>query len=48
VGWPWHGTLSAAAGQFHLGGHFDWANRVFVAEAVAPLLRGGAARAAEY
>ena len=24
--------------QFHLGGHFGWANRVFVAEVVAPLL----------
>jgi hypothetical protein len=26
------------ARQFHLGGHFGWANRVFVAEVVAPLL----------
>jgi pimeloyl-ACP methyl ester carboxylesterase len=26
--------------QFHLGGHFGWANRVFVAEVVAPLLVG--------
>ncbi len=25
-------------GQFHWGGHFGWANRVFVAETVAPLL----------
>jgi pimeloyl-ACP methyl ester carboxylesterase len=28
-------------GQFHWGGHFGWANRVFVAEEVAPLLHGG-------
>jgi pimeloyl-ACP methyl ester carboxylesterase len=28
-------------GQFHWGGHFGWANRVFVAEEVAPLLREG-------
>ncbi len=26
--------------QFHLGGHFGWANRVHVAETVAPLLFG--------
>jgi len=25
-------------GQFHWGGHLGWANRVFVAETVAPLL----------
>jgi alpha-beta hydrolase superfamily lysophospholipase len=31
--------------QFHLGGHFGWANRVFVAEVVAPLLLGTSARA---
>jgi alpha-beta hydrolase superfamily lysophospholipase len=29
-------------GQFHWGGHLGWANRVFVAEEVAPLLREGA------
>jgi pimeloyl-ACP methyl ester carboxylesterase len=28
------------ARQFHFGGHFGWANRVFVAEVVAPLLSG--------
>jgi pimeloyl-ACP methyl ester carboxylesterase len=33
------------ARQFHLGGHFGWANRVFVAEAVAPLLLGSRAQA---
>jgi hypothetical protein len=26
--------------QFHLGGHFGWANRVLVAESVTPLLLG--------
>ena len=25
--------------QFHLGGHFGWANRVFVAETLTPILR---------
>jgi hypothetical protein len=28
----------AMSRQFHLGGHFGWANRVFVAETLAPLL----------
>ncbi|MBY0231403.1 MAG: hypothetical protein K2W96_19130 [Gemmataceae bacterium] len=28
------------AGRFHLGGHFGCVNRVFVAETLAPLLRG--------
>ena len=30
-------------GQFHWGGHFGWANRVFIAEEVAPLLASNAA-----
>ncbi|MGL4549690.1 MAG: serine aminopeptidase domain-containing protein [Gemmataceae bacterium] len=30
----------AWAGRFHAGGHFGWANRVFVAETLAPLLAG--------
>jgi hypothetical protein len=33
------------ARQFHLGGHFGWANRVFVAEEIAPLLTGGSSQA---
>jgi pimeloyl-ACP methyl ester carboxylesterase len=28
-------------GRFHPGGHFGWANRVFVAETIAPLLAAG-------
>jgi pimeloyl-ACP methyl ester carboxylesterase len=38
------------AGQFHLGGHFGWTNRVFVSETVAPLLRdeGGRCSAARF
>ncbi len=30
----------AMARRFHLGGHFGWANRVFVAETLGPLLTG--------
>jgi pimeloyl-ACP methyl ester carboxylesterase len=30
--------------QFHLGGHFGWTNRVFVAEEVAPLLQEDASQ----
>ena len=32
--------------RFHLGGHFGWANRVFVAEVVAPLLKPARSQAA--
>jgi hypothetical protein len=32
--------------QFHLGGHFGWTNRVFVAETLVPLLLGSSASAA--
>ena len=33
----------APARQFHLGGHFGWTHRVFVAETLAPIVMGNAA-----
>lgn len=35
-----HGYHAGMIGRFHPGGHFGWANRVFVSETVAPLLAG--------
>ena len=35
-----HGYHAGMLGRFHPGGHFGWANRVFVSETVAPLVMG--------